>query len=84
MPGVHTVLECGNGLWFSEVDEGCMWPSEAVCAAAPSTTKTTTTRNTDPNYVAPFVPPSTETIYGTIECPNMNSAFYPGNFNKQT
>jgi len=48
-------MECANGLWYSEPDEGCMWPAEAVCAAAPATTPTTTYRNNDPYFVEPFV-----------------------------
>jgi hypothetical protein len=70
-------MECANGLWYSEPDEGCMWPAEAVCAAAPATTPTTTYRNNDPYFVEPFVTPKTETVYGVIECPNAKSAFYP-------
>ena len=72
------MLECAEGLWYSEPDEGCMWPSEAVCAAAPKTTPgTTEALPNDVTIVPPFVTPETAIIYGTIECPNNKAAFYP-------
>lgn len=78
LPGLHTVLECSNGLWYSEPDEGCMWPSEAVCAAAPTTTKMTTiVLPSDFTHTPQFVTPETAVVYGTIECPNPKAAFYP-------
>ena len=66
---MHTILECAKGLWFSETEEGCTWPSEAVCKAASTTRKKTTTML--------YTTPETGYIYGTIECPNMKAQFYP-------
>jgi len=79
LPGLHTVLECANGLWFSEPDETCMWPTEAVCAANPQTTKQTTMNlSFDPlNPFLHFVTPETAVVYGTIECPSMKLQFFP-------
>ncbi len=74
------MLECGDGLWYSEPDEGCMWPSEAVCAAAPSTTKPPTVSSIDNVTPFSFVTPDTASVYGTIECPNKKAAFYPDPF----
>ncbi len=78
LPGLHTVLECANGLWYSEPDEGCMWPTEAVCAAAPTTTTLPTPPLPGDVTITPaFVTPETAVVYGTIECPNKKAAFYP-------
>ena len=72
---MHTILECANGLWYSEPDEGCMWPTEAVCAAAPTTTKLSTIGI--PTLTPQFVTPETAVVYGTIECPTKKPSFYP-------
>ena len=71
LPGVHTVMECAKGLWFSEATEGCTWPQDAVCTAA-STTRMTTTTSKQVYSTA-----ETALIYGTIDCPNGKPAFYP-------
>ncbi len=68
-------MECANGLWYSEPDEGCMWPTEAVCAAAPTTTKLSTA--VIPTLTPQFVTPETAVVYGTIECPTKKPTFYP-------
>lgn len=55
-----------------------MWPTEAVCAAAPTTTKITTLSVVnDHSPTIAFVTPETAVVYGTIECPNRNAQFYP-------
>lgn len=57
----------------------CMWPSEAVCAAAPTTTRPATD-DMLPNEITlspPFVTPETSDIYGIIECPTKKPSFYP-------
>ena len=80
LPGLHTVLECATGLWFSEPEETCMWPTEAICSASPSTTKASVINlsNIDPsNPILSFVTPETAVVYGTIECPPGNAMFYP-------
>lgn len=78
LPGLHTVLECHNGLWYSEPDEACMWPTEALCRAAPSTTKMSTVAIASDGTAAPaLVTAETAVVYGTIECPSNKAAFYP-------
>ena len=58
-----------------------MWPSEAVCAAAPPTEPTTTeVLSNDVSLIHAFVTPETAVVYGTIECPNNKPAFYPDPF----
>jgi hypothetical protein len=74
---VHTVLECGSGLWYSEPDEQCMWPEEAVCGAAPTTTKIVTEFIPNEFTMSQFVTPETSDIYGVIECPTNKPSFYP-------
>lgn len=56
-----------------------MWPTEAVCAANPQTTKQTTVNlSIDPsNPILQFVTPETAVVYGTIECPHGKSQFFP-------
>jgi len=68
-------------LWYSEPDEGCMWPSEAVCAAAPTTTKLSTVAI--PTLTPQFVTPETAVVYGTIECPTKKPSFYPDPYGKE-
>ena len=70
LPGVHTIMECGQGLWYSEPHEACVWPSEAECAVAPASNKTTTNP-------PEFTTPEAALVYGTIECPDARTSFHP-------
>jgi hypothetical protein len=65
LPGLHTILECATGLWYSEPDEVCLWPSEAKCSLSPSVTAAQPIVHMpfDPlNKILQFIPPETSAV----------------------
>ncbi|KAI3388436.1 hypothetical protein SNEBB_011015 [Seison nebaliae] len=75
-PGVHTVLQCMGGLWYSEELENCVWPSETTCKSAPTTTPNpfTTTEVAVPGW---RTTPKVGQVYGLIDCPEGVAQFFP-------
>ncbi|CAF0931993.1 unnamed protein product, partial [Didymodactylos carnosus] len=73
--GVHMPIACGEGLWYSSKDDGCVWPKDSDCKAGHLYTSSTSPSVSEGNYTtAPSRRPGT--VYPIIECPKGVSKYF--------